>query len=187
MPYVENIKVGSGETWPIRDAEAHESLETLQNNLDLTNEEFEAVNETFKALQTAVAGKASSDHNHDSVYAKFIATITTGSCDDINVPLTLRDIRTDNDELFNMFATGGTKSENYAYIITLFLSNANADASKVQIAVGYSHAYIATRAFYSVTGWKPWNMMLGSILHPYFTGSTLPAPGTKNRLFLLTP
>lgn len=186
MPYVENIKVGSGETWPIRDVEAHESLKTLQDNLDLTNEEFEAINDTLEVLQTDVEGKAPSDHNHDSVYAKFIATITTGSCDDINVPLTLRDIRTDNDELFNMFATGGTKSENYAYIITLFLSNTDANASKVQIAVGYTHAYISTRAFYSVTGWKPWNMMIGSILHPYFTGSALPDSGTENRFFLLT-
>ena len=117
---------------------------------------------------------------------QYIATITTGSADDINVALTLRDIRTDNDELYNMFATGGTKSENYAYIITLFLNSTNADASKVQIAVGYTNGHIATRAFYSVTGWKPWNMMMSGILHPYFTGSSLPAAGTTNRIFFLT-
>lgn len=50
MPYVENIKVGSGETWPIRDAEVHEGLKTLQNN--------------FEALRTDVAGKAASTHTH---------------------------------------------------------------------------------------------------------------------------
>ena len=132
------------------------------------------------------AAYASYGHNHDSVYAKFIATITTGSCDDINVPLTLRDIRTNNTELHDIYRTGGTKNENYAYIITLFLSSTNADASKVQIAVGYSHAYIATRAYYTSTGWKPWNMMMSSILHPYFYGDTLPAPGTPGRIFFLT-
>lgn len=153
--------------------------------------------EGINGLVDALAGKAPSNHNHDaayaayghnhdSVYAKFIATITTGSCDDILVPLTLRDIRTNNDELYNMFATGGTKGENYAYIITLFLSNVNADASRVQIAVGYTNAYIATRAYYSVTGWKPWNMMMSSILHPYFYGDTLPDPGTPGRIFFLT-
>lgn len=140
-----------------------------------------------KGLSEALTGKADSSHNHDSVYAKFIATITTGSCDDILVPLTLRDIRTNNDELYNMFATGGTKGENYAYIITLFLSNVNADASRVQIAVGYTNAYIATRAYYNVTGWKPWNMMMSSILHPYFAGTTLPSDGEENRLYILIP
>ena len=116
----------------------------------------------------------------------YIASITTGSCDDILVPLTLRDIRTNNDELYNMFATGGTKSNNYAYIITLFWSNVNADASRVQIAVGYTYADIATRAYYKTTGWKPWNMMMSGILHPYFYGDTLPSPGTPGRIFFLT-
>ena len=115
-----------------------------------------------------------------------IATITSGSADDIYEYLTLRDIRTNNTELYNMFAAGGTKGENYAYIVTLFLSNTNEGASRVQIAVGYTNAYIATRAYYGTTGWKPWNMMMSSILHPYFTGTSLPTAGIKNRIFFKT-
>ena len=29
MPYVENIKVGSGETWPVRDKEAHDLIKDI--------------------------------------------------------------------------------------------------------------------------------------------------------------
>lgn len=140
----------------------------------------------ISGLVDALAGKSDSGHNHDSTYAKFIATITTGSCDDILVPLTLRDIRSNNTELYDMFKTDGTKGENYAYIITLFYGNAATTASRVQIAVGYTWGYIATRAYYSSTGWKPWNMMMSSILHPYFYGDTLPSPGTPGRIFFLT-
>lgn len=40
--------------------------------------------------------------------AHYISTITTGSADDILIPLTLRDIRTDNDELRNAISGNGT-------------------------------------------------------------------------------
>ena len=109
--------------------------------------------------------------------------ITTGSCDNITSAMTLRDIRTDNDELYNLFYKGKTKNENYAYIITLFYSTVGAEASKVQIAIGYTHGYMATRAFYKTSGWKPWNMQMSSILHPYFYGSNLPSAGTAGRVF----
>ena len=138
-------------------------------------------------LVDALSGKAESGHNHDSTYAKFIATITTGSCDDILVPLTLRDIRTNNDELKALYSGGGgAKNENYAYIVTLFLNSTDANAARVQIAIGYTWGTLATRAYYSSTGWKPWVMQMGHILHPYFYGDTLPAPGTPGRIFFLT-
>jgi len=130
--------------------------------------------DAFLALQTAIN-------------KMFITSITSGSADDIAIPLTLRDIRTSNDELKTMFASGGgVKNENYAYIITLFLGSTNADAARAQIAVGYTHGTVATRAYYATTGWKPWNMMMSSILHPYFYGDTLPDPGTPGRTFFLT-
>lgn len=149
------------------------ATEQLQDSFDSVEVDVDTLQEDMSTLQQAF------NNRH-------ITTITTGSCDDILTPLTLRDIRTNNDELYNMFATGGTKGENYAYIITLFLTNANADASRVQIAVGYTNAYMATRAYYNTTGWKPWNMMMSSILHPYFYGDTLPSPGTPGRIFFLT-
>jgi hypothetical protein len=40
--------------------------------------------------------------------AHYISTITTGSADDILIPLTLRDIRTDNDELRSAISGNGT-------------------------------------------------------------------------------
>lgn len=122
-----------------------------------------------------------------AINRQFITTITTGSCDDINVPLTLRDIRTNNEELYNMLLGGDqTRGENYCYIITLFLNSTDSGASKVQIAVGYTWGTILTRGFYGANGWKPWNMMMSSILHPYFYGDTLPDPGTPGRIFFLT-
>lgn len=117
----------------------------------------------------------------------FVANITTGSADDLKIPFTLLDIRTNNDELYNMFATGGTKSENYAFIITFFLNNTNADASKLQIAFGYTHAYMATRAFYNSNGWKRWNMQMSGVLHPYFTGDTRPSNPDTNQIFFRNP
>ena len=80
-----------------------------------------------------------------AINGQYIAPLTTGSCDDINVPLAVRDLRTNNDELFNMFDAGGSsKRENTAYIITLFFNHTNADASKVQIAVGYTWGTMET-------------------------------------------
>ena len=123
----------------------------------------------------------------DAINGQCITTITTGACDDINVPLTLRDIRTNNDELYDMLLGGDkTKGENYCYIITLFLGSTDSGASKVQIAVGYTWGTLLTRGYYGSNGWKPWNMMMGSILHPYFYGDTLPDPGTPGRIFFLT-
>lgn len=34
MAYVESIKVGSGETWPVRDVEAHNAISTLEATVD---------------------------------------------------------------------------------------------------------------------------------------------------------
>ena len=115
--------------------------------------------------------------------AHYISTITTGSADNILIPLTLRDIRTDNDELRSIISGNGTQNENYAYITTTFLNSASAGASKVQTAIGYTYGYTATRAYYANTGWKPWNMSLTTILNEYSYGTTLPTAGTKGRIF----
>lgn len=141
-----------------------------------------------KGLPEALAGKATSDHNHDSVYAKFVTNITSGSADDLNVSLTLLDIRTNNEELYNMLLGGDkTRGENYCYIITLFLGSTDSGASKVQIAVGYTWGTLLTRGYYGSNGWKPWNMMMSGILHPYFAGTTLPSDGEENQLYILIP
>lgn len=42
MAYVENIKVGSGETWPVRDVEAQEAIEQLLTDMSAVNESLSA-------------------------------------------------------------------------------------------------------------------------------------------------
>lgn len=125
-----------------------------------------------------------------AINRQFITTITTGSCDDINVPLTLRDIRTNNDELYNLFRPSHdtSKSENSAYIVTLFLGSTDSSSPRAQIAVGYVHGYVATRSYYYYNDtWSPWVMQMGSILHPYFYGDTLPETGVENQVFIMIP
>lgn len=67
--YVESIKVGSGETWPIRDAEAHSALSNLETVVDAaqvaadnaqstangTKTDFEAAETALKSVTLTLA------------------------------------------------------------------------------------------------------------------------------------
>jgi hypothetical protein len=57
--YVEYIKVGSGESWPVRDAEAQESILVLNNNVDTLNTDVEGLRTTASELESDVKLAAS--------------------------------------------------------------------------------------------------------------------------------
>jgi len=48
--YVENIKVGSGETWPVRDKEAHERITDLWSTIYPVGSIYMSVNDTSPEL-----------------------------------------------------------------------------------------------------------------------------------------
>lgn len=73
--YVENIRIGSGESWPVRDAEAQQSIEALLGTIKELTTQLTTATEELETLKTTVP-------THEHAYLPLAGGTLTG-------PLTL--------------------------------------------------------------------------------------------------
>lgn len=74
MAYVEKIKVGSGEAWDLRDAEAHASIERIDETITGINNSVTSINNSLNSMSSLVSTIKLSIYPVGSIYMSVDST-----------------------------------------------------------------------------------------------------------------
>lgn len=75
--YVEKVKVGSSETWPVRDSEAHQKIAALEISLTTTNAAVNNAQNTATSAQTTANNAMPKDGGTFTNVVKAVTTTST--------------------------------------------------------------------------------------------------------------